>query len=197
VQAAAPGAPDLPWVWADLHRDQVAGADPMKPWREALAVATGRQYRSPVPPAMPAAFVLQWLLDVAATPAVYAAWHGSWLLDPLRHGLSFALDPAGHYPVVIQARDVTVMPALLDERVGAARAAYSRAAREVALSYHPGVNLGRHQRLAMVDDVWAMASARLRGQGPPQRSSCCFIVALPGTHECAGCPRLRTRPTDG
>jgi ferric iron reductase protein FhuF len=48
----------------------------------------------------------------------------------------------------------------------------------------------------MVDDVWAMALHRAqqavgeRPGRPPQRQSCCFIYALPGTHECTGCPRL-------
>jgi hypothetical protein len=193
VQSAPDGAPDLPWVWADVHDEQRGGADPTARWREALTRSTAGQYAATVPPAMPAAFVLQWVLEVAATPAVYAAWHGSWLVDPLRHGLSFALHPTQHHPVLLQVREVTVMPALLDERLDAAHAAYLRAAREVALSYRPGVNLGRHQRLAMVDDVWAMASARVRGQGPPHRGSCCYLFVLPGTHECTGCPRLLRR----
>jgi hypothetical protein len=81
--------------------------------------------------------------------------------------------------------------ALLDERVRAARAAYDRAARPLAEAYRPGVNLGRYQRLAMVDDVWEMALARVQGLPPPERGSCCFLYALPGTHECTGCPRRR------
>ena len=78
-------------------------------------------------------------------------------------------------------------------RLAAARDAYLDAGRELAAGYHPGVKIGRHQRLAMVDDLWAMALARLRGRGPVERASCCYLYAVPGTHECAGCPRLRRR----
>lgn len=196
MQAAGADGADLPWVWAELHRDQGAGLDATAVWRRRLAAATSRQSafaHDRVPPAMPAAFVLQWLLDVAATPAVYAAWHGSWLVDPLGAGLSFALHPISWHPVAVQVRTVTMTRALLDERVRCARAAYDRAARPLAQAYRPGVNLGRHQRLAMVDDVWEMALARVQGLPPPERGSCCFLYVLPGTRECTGCPRRRGR----
>ncbi|MFC8501510.1 hypothetical protein ACFUC1_04070 [Pedococcus sp. NPDC057267] len=143
---------------------------------------------------MPAAFVLQWLLEVAAVPAAYAAVHTAHLVDPLGAGLSFALEPRQLYPVVVQLREAQVTPVLLEERLGAAHAAYLSAATELALTYRPGVHLGTHQRLEMVRDVWAMALARACGQPPPQRGSCCYLYVLPGTHECTGCPRLRRRP---
>jgi len=192
LRAAGPGEPDLPWSWSGVLAGQLAGEDPTRPWREALARDTERQYSTPVPPAMPAAFVLQWLLEAAAVPGVYAAWHSSHVVDPRRAGISIALDPRGHYPVLVQLRDTTVTPALLDERLVAAHAAYRSAATDLARSYRPGVNLGRRTRLAMVEDVWALTTARARGHGPPVRASCCFIYTLPGAHECAGCPRSST-----
>ena len=48
----------------------------------------------------------------------------------------------------------------------------------------------------MVEDLWEMALREARvalghGMGAAvERRSCCFIYALPGCHECAGCPRL-------
>ena len=139
---------------------------------------------------MPAAFVLQWTLEVAAEVGAYAASRHAWVVDPLRGALTFGLHPVQHYPVVAQFHEATVSPALLDDRLEAAHAAYRAAATEFALSYRPDANLGRRQRVAMVDDVWAIVAARNRGQRPPRRASCCFIYVLPGVHECSGCPRL-------
>ena len=141
---------------------------------------------------MPAAFVLQWLLEAAAVPAAYAACHSSHVVDPRTAGLSMALDPRGHHPVLLQLRRTIVTPALLAGRLEEAHAAYRRAATDLALSYRPGVHLGRRTRLAMVDDVWAMTTARVRGAAAPARASCCFIYTLPGAHECSRCPRVAT-----
>ncbi|XVX20963.1 (2Fe-2S)-binding protein [Actinomycetota bacterium] len=55
--------------------------------------------------------------------------------------------------------------------------------------------MSSRQRTGMVSDMWARAwesaTAQAQGRGPvPQpRRSCCFIFALPGCEECAGCPR--------
>lgn len=139
---------------------------------------------------MPSAFVLQWTLEVAAGVGVYAARHHAWIVHPAQSGLTFALQPTQLYPVAAQFRRRTVTPALLDDRLEAARAAYREDAVELALGYRSDANLGGRTRLTMVDDVWAMTHARARGQRPPQRGSCCFIYVLPGVHECSGCPRL-------
>ena len=178
--------------------EQSGGGDPTADWRARLSRSTERQYAASVPAAMPAAFVLQWTLEVAATVGAYAALHHAWVVSPEGAGLTFTLHPQQLYPVAAQWRHHTVTPALLDDRVEAARAAYLGPAGELARSYDPGVNLGTRTRLAMVDDVWAMAVARVRGGRPPRRQSCCFIYVLPGVHECSGCPRLAptgTAPT--
>ncbi len=153
-------------------------------------MSTARQYATVVPPSMPSAFVLQWTLEVAAEVAVQSARHHPWVVDPGRSGLSFALQPTQLYPIAAQFRRPTLTPALLDDRLEAAWAAYRVAGVELALGYRADAKLGERTRLAMVDDVWAMALARSRGEGPPQRGSCCFIYVLPGVHECSGCPRL-------
>ncbi|WP_270887248.1 (2Fe-2S)-binding protein [Pedococcus sp. 5OH_020] len=138
---------------------------------------------------MPAAFVLQWCLEVPATVGAYAALHGAWFVDPATCGLSFRTDPAGHYPAQVQLRSVEPGAPSSVQRLEENRAAYLEAARELALGYRPGVALGRRTRSAMVEDMWDGAVARATGAGPPPRGSCCFIYTLPGAHECAGCPR--------
>lgn len=175
-----------------MLREQDGGGDPTGQWRASLTRSTERQYATSVAPAMPAAFVLQWTLEVAATAGACAALHHAWVVHPLGSGLTFELHPHQLYPVAIQVRTPTVTPALLDDRIVAARAAYLTPATEFARSYEPGVNLGTRTRLAMVDDVWAIAMARASGRRPPRRESCCFIYVLPGVHQCAVCPRLAT-----
>lgn len=143
---------------------------------------------------MVAAFVLQWCLQVPADAAWAAAARGLGAVDPLTSGLSFTLAPGYPYPLRARLR----APASgADDEAGAtylerSHAAYLHAGRSFADSYDPGVRLGPHQRRAMVEDVWAMAGSDARATPPGPRHSCCFIYMLPGTHECAGCPRLRS-----
>ena len=192
VSAAATDGPPLAWHWGDLSARQAAGEDPTSEWRAALTAATARQYATPPPPAMPAAFVLQWALEVPATVGAYAALLPPPAGAPELDGLSFALHRGAHFPVHIQIDGTAVGGTDPAVRLADAHAAYVALARPFAASYQPGVRLGRHQRAAMVDDVWAIAVHRAGRSGPgPLRSSCCFIYALPGVHECAGCPRLR------
>ena len=181
---------DLPLVWTELR---AAPSRATADWRTAFTAATGRYYGTPPPPAMPAAFVLQWCLEIPATVGAAAALLGPWVLDPVTAGLSFAVDPFAGYPTTVQLRSAGELVEDPAHRLRLARDAYLEAGRELADGYRPGVHLGRHQRLLMVDDLWAMAVARLRGRGPVQRGSCCYLYAVPGTHECAGCPRLRRR----
>lgn len=196
VSAAAPDQSRLPWRWDDLLGADPAGEDPTARWREALTVSTAHQYGVPAPPAMPAAFVLQWALEVPATIGAYAAVLGPWEADLSRAALSFDLAPDHLYPCHIQIRAAAPAPADPDARLGTARAAYEALALPFAERYTPGVRLGPHQRRAMVDDVWSIAVHRARQSlraptSAPERGSCCFIYTLPGVHECAGCPRLR------
>ena len=146
---------------------------------------------------MPSAFVLQWALEVAAEVGVQAARHHPWVVHPEAAGLSFELHPTQLYPVAAQFRRPTVTPALLDDRLDAARAAYLAAGTELALGYRSDANLGERTRRCMVEDVWAMAITRANRQRPPRRASCCFIYVLPGVHECSGCPRLGGTQDDG
>lgn len=189
--AAGDNSPDLPLVWTELLAKP--GSDPTREWRSAFTVATQRYYRSVPPPAMPAAFVLQWCLELPATLGATAALLGQRVLDPLVVGLSFAVEPSAAYPTTLQLRSAGALVADPVARLDAAKQAYLEAGRELADGYRPGANLGRHQRLAMVDDLWEMAVAKLRRRPPVERGSCCYLYAVPGTYECAGCPRLRRR----
>lgn len=203
LRVSAPGAetPRLAWRWDELLEAQAAGADPTQPWREALGASTAQQYAVPTAPAMPAAFVLQWVLEVPATVGAYAAVLGPWAADLTPASLSFELAPGQHYPCHVQFRDATRADADRDARLQAAHTAYRAIATPFATLYRPGVRLGPHQRHAMVADVWATAVHRatqsvLQPPAPPvpERDSCCFIYALPDAHECEGCPRLRRSP---
>ncbi len=70
-----------------------AGADPLEPWRAALGTQMGQRHGVPAPAHVPAAFVLQWVCEIAATPIAYAASLGPWLLVPSSAGLGFELAP--------------------------------------------------------------------------------------------------------
>ena len=197
VSAAAADGQPLAWTWAELLSPAPAGGDPTADWRAALTDATARQYGVPPPPAMPAAFVLQWALEVPAILGAYAAVLGPWAADLSPAAVSFELDPVQLYPAHLQVRAAGTLEGGPESRLAVARAAYERLARPFAEGYQPGVHLGAHQRRCMVDDVWEIAAHGARqpvagsSAPPPARSSCCFVYALPGAHECAGCPRRR------
>ena len=196
LRAADDNSPDLSLVWSEIAaagRPGADDADPTARWRADFTSATERYHGSTPPPAMPAAFVLQWCLELPATLGAAAALLGPWSLDPRSIGLSFAVEPAAANPTTLQLRSDGELVSDPAQRLEAARRSYLAAGRELADGYRPGVNLGRHQRLAMVEDLWGMAMARLRRRPPVERASCCYLYAVPGTHECAGCPRLRRR----
>ena len=182
---------------ADVLAHVRAGADPLAPWREALREQMARRHGVPVAPHVPAAFVLQWWCEVAATPLAHAAALGPWVLAPDASGLGFELAP-GLYPhriVVDPARTAVVVEPDAARRAVRARAVYDGLVHEVVGAFAPEVRIGSRQRWGVVEDMWANASrlaAGAAGQptGPePRRVSCCFIYALPGMRECAACPR--------
>jgi hypothetical protein len=187
----------LPWTevtttasaattWCD---DLVARAadDPLSGWRAAVEAQQG----SSDLPHVAAAFVLQWWCEVAATPIAYAAELGPAVLAGSPGWLGFELAPQ-HYPtrLVVSPGLTTLQPA--PERAAAVeggRAAYLEVVSGVVRHFAPEVKMSTRQRWGVVDDVWRIALARSRGRPDPRRMSCCFIYALPGMHECAGCPR--------
>ncbi|MFC7485595.1 (2Fe-2S)-binding protein [Knoellia sp. CPCC 206453] len=157
-----------------------------------------RLYADPSPPQVASAFVLQHLLSIPAQVSAFAAVTGPWLVDLGTlddSGISCDLAP-GLYPQRLGFLRVNRATADLEERIGAARAAYRDVGLEIADRYDGGVKVSSRQRLGMVEDLWEMAVREARGavgQGlgaAVERQSCCFIYALPGCHECAGCPRL-------
>ncbi|EWT02854.1 hypothetical protein N865_02930 [Intrasporangium oryzae NRRL B-24470] len=174
-----------------------AGHDPLAPWRTALRSQMERRHATRVAPHVPAAFVLQWWCEVAATPIAYAAGLGPWVLLPDPEGLGFELALGLHPQRVVVDPDrapVEVDPSG-ERRSARARAAYDSIVSEVVEAYAPEVKMSSRQRWGVVDDVWATAVRGARGAagetvgGPPRRVSCCFIYALPGMRACTPCPR--------
>ena len=144
------------------------------------------------PAGMPAAFVLQYLLDPIASTIATAAAVSHVALDADAGRWSIGLDPTYLYPVAVQLRAAD--DRLLfdrEERLEIARAGYLATATDIATRLPTPTRMSSRQRLGMAEDLWQMALARVAGEPPPQRRSCCLIYALPGCAPCAGCPRLR------
>lgn len=169
-------------------------------WCRKLTEQNSAMYAVSAPPQVGAAFVLQHLLSIPAQACAFAAATGPWRVDLgslETPGVSCDLAP-GLYPERVGFLAVGPAEAELEARVAGARTAYRRLGREIAGAYDVGVKMSSRQRLGMVDDLWEMAVREARaatggGWGPTvERRSCCLIYALPGCHECAGCPRLAT-----
>jgi len=167
-------------------------------WREHLTEINTRMYAVPSPPQVASAFVLQHLLSIPAQISTFAAVTGPWFV-PLGNladsPLSCDLAP-GLHPQRLGFLSVESAGPDLRDRIEGANAAYRVLGHEMAHAYDGGLKMSTRQRLGMVDDLWQMALREARGAagqglGPAvERQSCCFIYALPGCHECAGCPRL-------
>jgi hypothetical protein len=186
-------------VWfADVPSRARAGGDPLAPWRAALSSQQERLHGVPVPPHVPAAFVLQWWCEVAATPLAYAVRLGEGVVVPDPGGIGFEL-AAGLHPhrIVVDPDHLSVEPAAAgaEQALERARTAYLGLVEDVVRGFAPDVVMGSRQRWGVVDDVWRTAVRLADGAagvavGPaPQRTSCCFIYVLPGMRECASCPR--------
>ena len=167
-------------------------------WCSKLTQRNTTLYAVPAPPQVAAAFVLQHLLSIPAQVSAFAALTGPWHVDVgtlAAPALSCDLAP-GLHPVRLGFLAVEATGAGVDRRVEVARTAYLRLGREIADAYDVGVKMSSLQRFGMVEDLWAMAlreawAATRGGWGPTvERQSCCLIYALPGCHECAGCPRI-------
>jgi hypothetical protein len=166
-------------------------------WQAELTTHNSSLYAVPSPPQVAAAFVLQHLLSIPAQLSAFAALSGPWAvdlgtLDDAR--ISCDLAP-GRYPQRLGFLSVRAAALDLETRVDGARTAYSALGQTIAEGYASPVKMSSQQRLGMVDDLWEMALSEARaavgGHVAPavERRSCCFIYALPGCHECAGCPR--------
>ena len=169
------------------------GADP-RSWQHEVRSQQSRWYAVDAPPQVAAAFVLQWILQVPAHAAAYAAAAGPWRAD--LSGLTFTVG-ASLVPAAVRLARLVPDDAPMPDRLERAERAYRSVAEPAAAAYPSIVRLGPHTRAAMVDDMWTAArreaesAAGLVRPGPSHRESCCLIYALPGCVECAGCPRLR------
>lgn len=185
----------MEWSCAEVVALQAAGADPTRPWREALHAEHRASYGD-VPLAAAATFVMQWYLDVVAQAATASAAVGEWLVDVSPDGLRFDLAESGCFPVAfsIRADGAQHIPDVRQRR-DVARAAYTDHCLAFVETYSPGVKISSRQRRGMVTDVWEMAWHRAASRLPitahpyRRRLSCCFAVKLPGLEACETCPQ--------
>ena len=142
------------------------------------------------PTGMPAAFVLQYLLDPLATVIATAAMRTPFALDADPALWSFDVEPTYLYPVAVQVRPGGHRRIEDDlDRHEAAWSGYRVTGSAIATDFPAPTKMSSRQRLGMVEDMWEQALARLVGHNPPRRRSCCLMYALPGLDACAGCPR--------
>lgn len=142
------------------------------------------------PTGMPAAFVLQYLLDPLATVIATAAMRTPFALDADPALWSLDVEPTYLYPVAVQVRPGGHRRIEDDlDRHEAAWSGYRVTGSAIATDFPAPTKMSSRQRLGMVEDMWEQALARLVGHNPPRRRSCCLMYALPGLDACAGCPR--------
>lgn len=186
----------------------VAGGDPLPHaleagldvggWQRRLTALQGRWYDIDAPPQVAAVFVLQWLLQVPAHTAAYAAACGPWRAS--LSGLTFDLGPS-LVPSVVRLTSLVPDAGGLGSRLDLGERDYRAVAGPLADGYLSEVRLGPHTRAALVDDMWVAARREAEGAagllrpGVARRESCCLIYALPGCVECAGCPRDAGEPS--
>lgn len=120
----------------------------------------------------------------------YAAGLG-WWVDPGQ--LTFTVGPQ-HVPDRVRLGAVRALAAAppgpgrgAADPLEVAEAAYRGVAEPLAAAYPSICKLGSATRAGLVRDMWHQAVARGR---VVERWSCCFLYALPGCTECAGCPRM-------
>ncbi len=178
------GSPATVW-FADVIARVRGGGDPLAPWRDALRLQQERTAGVAVPPHVPAAFVLQWWCEVAATPLAYAVRLGEGVVVPDPGGLGFELaaglhphrivvDPASLVRLAGDGLDVVEVegaePVDGVEAVGGAdgpdaedlllelsRTAYIGLVEEVVREFAPEVKMGTRQRWGVVHDMWDAA----------------------------------------
>ncbi len=182
VRLATHGEPDLD---VPLARASEIAPRWIEGYREVTVAQSGV-----APKGMPAAFVLQYLLDPLATVIATAAMRTPFALDADPALWSLGLDPAYLYPTAVQVRPDGHRRVEDDmERHEVAWEGYRASATDIATRLPTPEKMSSRQRLGMVEDMWEIALARLVGAAPPQRRSCCLMYALPSLDACAGCPR--------
>lgn len=183
VRVAADGDPDL---GVPLARASELATGWIEAYREVTLAQSGT-----CPVGLPAAFVLQFILDPLATVTATAALRTHWVLDPDPSSWSLDLDPSYLYPVAVQIRAGAARGVADDlERHEAAWAGYRETGTAIATALPSPTRMSSRQRVGMVTDMWEQALARSAGVAPGRRLSCCLMYGLPGCAPCAGCPRV-------
>ncbi|KNX36175.1 (2Fe-2S)-binding protein [Luteipulveratus halotolerans] len=181
--------------------EQRAGGDPTAAWRAACERDLARQHGvGVVPSSVAATFVLQWYVGALATGFAHLTLATPHLLDLTPSRLSIGLSSPGGYAdrLGLVPGEAPAYVPLLADRLDRVEREFRSHASDFATSYDPGVKMSSQHRVGSVEDAWqsawAGASRAVLGRTSPDRwrASCCFIYALPGAHECARCPRLRS-----
>ena len=167
--------------------------DDVTGWQASLLADHHRWYGAEAPAQVSGAFVLQYLLQVAAHAAAGAAT--SRMRVPALPDLTFAVGEGGVPRLVEIPGFEPLAEADLGSRLTRAEADYREVGEKLAHAYVSTRPMSSRQRLGMVSDMWAEAARAVRmsaGEfvlGETRRISCCLIYALPGCVECSGCPR--------
>lgn len=217
VTVSTEPGPATTW-FADVAAHVRAGQDPLAPWREAVARSQGSERKPHVSAAFVLQWWCEVAATPIGYAAELGPWELVPSPAGLGLELAPGLYPARIVlrPGAVTVRDVvanrerdsepdgvmhtgmTGAKGMGDRRelaLEAGRAAYLGLVEEVVRDFAPDVKMSSRQRWGVVDDMWATAlrnAAGAAGRSVPQvvqRTSCCFIVALPGMRECAGCPR--------
>ena len=167
--------------------------DDVRDWQQAILADHRRWYGAEAPPQVSGAFVLQYLLQVPAHTAAFAAGIGMRCLHLA--DLTFAVGGNG-VPNLVEIGAVAPLSGTLDDRLAEAQRDFRAVAAPLAENYRSTRRMSSRQRHGMAADMWAEAARAVRAAAgefavaEPRRISCCLIYALPGCSECSGCPRL-------
>ncbi|MBW8172093.1 (2Fe-2S)-binding protein [Ornithinimicrobium sp. Arc0846-15] len=142
------------------------------------------------PPSVAATFVAQWSMQVLVSAAITASCLH---LSPglVADKATVSLHPSTFFPrSLCLPSEYESNPARSEDWAATAEPAYREWARQFLAGYLPDVAMSSKQRRGLVEDVWN-AAAQPSAITAAGRQACCFIFALPGASECAGCPRRR------
>lgn len=182
------GCQGHPGAGSQLTFDDVLTGRRQVDWRSATRAAQSAGTQAP--PAVAATFVAQWSLQVLVSAAIVASHLGK-APGVITDGATVSLHPRTFFPrVLCLAKEPGSNTARSQAWAAPAEPAYREWAAQFLAGYRPEVAMSSKQRLGLVEDVWNAAAQPSANTGVG-RQACCFIFALPGASECAGCPRRR------
>lgn len=171
-------------------------------WQTAAADEMTALYGARPAPVAPSTMVLHYYVSALAEASVQLALVSRLIPPAIATWSARRSSPGGYVPLVGIPENGWRTATSAADSIDVAQRRYLEHAEGVARAYPALVKTSSHQRLGLVHDAWqgallgardGLVSAGLADRLPPEprrRQACCFIVALPGTTPCAGCPRL-------